>query len=88
MSNDPSRASAELRRAATSQCPGCRRDTKTVEGVCAECWEPKQPGARVMRPELKRTPIFDFDIDPIWIGLGVAAIASMLIRIAWSLAAS
>jgi len=39
-----------------------------------------------MRSEPKRTPVFD--IDSIGIELRLAAVASVLIRIAWSLAAS
>jgi hypothetical protein len=41
-----SRAVLELRRARRSMCPHCGRMTKTVEGVCADCWGSKEPGRR------------------------------------------
>ena len=37
-----SRAGVRLRRAATSPCPHCGRTTKTVDGVCADCWGQKE----------------------------------------------
>ena len=81
MSGGPSRAADELRRAPASPCAACGRETKTVEGVCAECWEPKRPGARGLSPEARRTPIFDFDIDPIWLSLALLVVLAVAVKL-------
>jgi hypothetical protein len=41
-----SRAIYSLRLARRSPCPHCGRETKTVEGVCADCWGAKDEGHR------------------------------------------
>lgn len=41
-----SRATYSLRVARRSHCPHCGRETKTVEGVCADCWGTKEKGHR------------------------------------------
>lgn len=85
MNERPGRAAAELRHAAATPCAACGRETKTVEGVCAECWEPKEPGARVLRPTPKPTPLLDLDFDPTWGYLALAGIAAILIALAAAL---
>jgi hypothetical protein len=42
-----------LARAPSSRCPHCGRVTKTVDGVCADCWGPKE--ARARRFAFRRT---------------------------------
>jgi hypothetical protein len=41
-----SRATYSLRLARRSPCPHCGRESKTVEGVCADCWGTKEEGHR------------------------------------------
>ena len=53
--------------------------------MCAECWEPKETGARVMWPERKRMPFFDFDVDPIWVYLSLVVAAGVLMKLVWTL---
>ena len=74
-----------LRSATPSPCRACARHTKTVEGLCAQCWEPKKPGARVMWREPKRMPFFDLDIDPIWAYLSLTVALSVLMKLVWTL---
>ncbi len=71
-----------LEEAPYSTCPSCRRETKTVDGVCADCWAPKEPGARPMFPSEPRTwPLFDWDVSFLWIdgGFRLAVLAAGLV---------
>ena len=83
-----SRASRELRRAPRSPCPHCGRETKTVSGVCAECWRAKQSGAHeVFRSEPRTWRLFhwdwdEYDIAPWLVILLVLAIVVAAIRVA------
>jgi hypothetical protein len=36
-----------------------------------------------MRPELRRTLIFDFDLEPAWIFIAAALLVAVLARIVW-----
>jgi hypothetical protein len=74
-----SRATLSLRAARRSPCPHCGRETKTVEGVCADCWGTKEEDHR-QSFVLKRegSPGWSFLDDPaVWravvlaLGLGV-----------------
>src|SRR3712207_1766372 len=40
------KSAVRLARAPSSPCPHCGRTSKTVQGVCADCWGPKEAGAR------------------------------------------
>jgi hypothetical protein len=56
-----SRAAIELDSAPVSHCPHCGRQTRTVEGVCADCWVAKVPGAyEAMRRPAKTEPLLDW----------------------------
>jgi hypothetical protein len=56
-----SRAAVELDSAPVSHCSHCGRETRTVEGVCADCWVAKVPGAyEPMRRPPKTEPFFDW----------------------------
>ena len=63
-----SRAAIELAGAPVSPCAHCGRDTRTVEGVCADCWVAKEPGAwEAMRRPARTEPLLDWgSLD--WIG--------------------
>lgn len=65
-----SRAVAELEDAPVSPCSHCGRDSRTVQGVCADCWQAKEPGAyEAMRREPKTEPLFDWEsLDLGWLG--------------------
>lgn len=80
-----SRASRELARAPVSPCPHCGRETKTVRGVCAECWRAKEPGAQeVFRsgPRTWRLFHWDWDVDDVvpWLVVlgGIALVVAFL----------
>jgi hypothetical protein len=82
-----SKAVARLRLAPSSRCPACGRITKTVDGVCADCWAPKEPNARTFRRKPRTEPLFDFDWDDPRIAraaVGVAVlIAAGVLRAFW-----
>jgi hypothetical protein len=72
-----SRAVRELRLARRSPCRHCGRNTKTVEGVCADCWGSKTAGHEQFRKTRKSPSWFSLD-DELWriviavaLGLGV-----------------
>jgi hypothetical protein len=75
-----SRAAQRLDEAPTSPCPGCGRDTKTVQGVCAECWYPKEDGAVTIAPtpRTERLGVFDVDWDEPVVFAGVALAVTTL----------
>jgi hypothetical protein len=55
-----SRAFAALSRAPRSPCPHCGRESKTVQGVCADCWQIKDSAVagRYARPP-RTWPLLD-----------------------------
>jgi hypothetical protein len=69
-----SKAIARLRLAPSSRCASCGRTTKTVEGVCAECWAPKDPNARIFRPKPRTEPLLDLDWDSPWLVRAAVAV--------------
>jgi hypothetical protein len=74
-----SRATYRLRFAPRSPCPNCGRKTKTVEGVCADCWATKEEGHRQFFVEKHQgSPGWFFLDDLLWLpvvlALGVAVI--------------
>jgi hypothetical protein len=62
-----SRAIRELRFARLSLCPHCGRKTKTVQGVCADCWGSKEGTGRqfFVRKTQGSPGWFPFD-DYVW----------------------
>lgn len=73
-----SRATLSLRAARRSPCPHCNRETKTVEGVCADCWGTKEEGRRQFVVQKRGgSPGWFFLDDLVWravalaLGLGV-----------------
>jgi hypothetical protein len=56
------RAFVALSRAPKSPCPHCGRESKTVQGVCADCWQVKDPAVagRHARPP-RTSPLLDLD---------------------------
>lgn len=59
------RARRRLDEAPSAPCPHCGRVTKTVDGVCADCWGVKDPAkARRWRPRTR--PLLS-DLDSGWL---------------------
>jgi len=59
-----SRAAAALDDAPSAPCPHCDRTTKTVQGVCADCWGVKDPNAAIdFRPPPRTEPLLDLESD-------------------------
>lgn len=54
------RALRELAEAPVEPCPHCGRDSRTVEGVCADCWRAKRPGAHTFDRPPRTEPLFDW----------------------------
>jgi hypothetical protein len=68
-----SRATLSLRFARRSACPHCARQTKTVEGVCADCWGTKEEGHRQFFVQKRDgTPGWFFLDDRLWLPLVLA----------------
>ena len=89
-----SRAAVELTRAQSSACPHCGRETKTVQGVCADCWGVKDPDVAIdLSPPPRTEPLLGpggdaedlFGIAPGVVISGVvllgAVVAGLLYRI-------
>jgi hypothetical protein len=51
-----SRSTVQLASAPASPCPHCGRTTKTVQGVCADCWRSK--GGRLLGATGRRSDSF------------------------------
>jgi hypothetical protein len=68
-----SRATVELRFARRTPCPHCGRKTKTVQGVCADCWGSKEGGRRqfFVRKTQSSPGWFPFE-DDVWLVVMVA----------------
>jgi hypothetical protein len=78
-----SRAALELRLARSSLCPHCGRKTKTVQGVCADCWGSKEQGRRQFFARKSRVSPGWFDLDDdVWIAVlaafGLGALYAIL----------
>jgi hypothetical protein len=67
-----SRATLSLRAARRSPCPHCNRETKTVEGVCADCWGSKEEGHRQFFVSKRRGSPGWFFLDDLVVRLAVA----------------
>ena len=55
------RARRRLEQAPSSPCPHCGRVTKTVDGMCADCWGVKDAARakRWLHSAPRRLPLFD-----------------------------
>jgi hypothetical protein len=77
----PSRAVRALAEAPTSPCSHCGRESKTVTGVCADCWGVKEPDSALdLRPKPTTEPLFDrrrWAGD--WIPVGAFALAAIAV---------
>ena len=76
-----SRASRALAEAPVSSCPHCGRETKTVQGVCADCWGVKDPDAAIdLRPSPRTEPLLDMGPDlGDWFGLSPILVISSIL---------
>ena len=77
-------ARLRLRRARSSACGNCRRVTKTVDGVCAECWAVKEERALLARPRHRDDDVlFDWDnpLDVVLAVAGIGAAAAVALRL-------
>ncbi len=81
-----SRTAQELAEASSSPCPHCGRTTKTVQGVCADCWGVKDPDVAIdLRSPPRTEPLLDIgsDLDDLFgIGPLVAVVAVPLLLVA------
>jgi hypothetical protein len=75
------RSALRLKLAPSSPCPHCDRTTKTVQGVCADCWGSKG-GRQVWGTSDQGWP---FEISPLLIGASVALVPAVILVIAWIL---
>jgi hypothetical protein len=75
------RARRRLEEAPSSPCPHCERVTKTVDGMCADCWGVKDPvRAKRWLVVRRRQTFFDDPIDLLWlVGAVVAALLVVLV---------
>jgi hypothetical protein len=77
------RARRRLRTAPETPCPHCGRVTKTVDGVCADCWGVKEAGkAARWRPKPRTEPILGIDwADPLLalVTLGGGTLVALLL---------
>ena len=60
----PSPSALELARAPSSICPHCGRNSKTVQGVCADCWGSKGGRQFWLSKQAPRASILD-DLEDI-----------------------
>ena len=51
--------------------------TKTVDGVCADCWAVKDEAALRLRPRPRTRPLFDADWDDLGIWVASALVAAV-----------
>ena len=73
------RARRRLEQAPSSPCPHCGRVTKTVDGMCADCWGVKDPvRAKRWRPRPRKEPLlglyWDDPLDLLWVFGGVVLV--------------
>ena len=76
-----SRASRVLAEAPATSCPHCGRETKTVQGFCADCWGVKDPDAAIdLRPPPRTEPLLGMgsDLDD-WFGLSPVLVLSSIL---------
>jgi hypothetical protein len=68
--------------APSSRCPHCGRDSKTVQGVCADCW-----GSKEGRPFWVRNADQDWPLalSPIVVGALLAALPITIVVLLWIL---
>jgi hypothetical protein len=68
--------------APSSRCPHCGRDSKTVQGVCADCW-----GNKEGRPFWVRSADQDWPLglSPVVVGALLAALPIAILVLLWIL---
>jgi hypothetical protein len=58
------RAARTLAEAPVSACPHCGRESKTVQGVCADCWGVKDTDIALdLRPPPRTDPLLGLGLD-------------------------
>jgi hypothetical protein len=76
------RARRRLEDAPSSPCPHCGRVTKTVDGMCADCWGVKDEArARRWLPGPRTQSLFGFDWeDPldVLLAVGIAVVVVLV----------
>jgi hypothetical protein len=72
-------ARRRLEDAPSSPCPHCGRVTKTVDGMCADCWGVKDEArARRWLAGPPRESLFGFDPLGLLLALGLAVVVALL----------
>jgi len=75
------RARMRLQEAPSSECPSCGRLTKTVDGVCADCWGVKtQAGRRRAIPAAGSTRSVELVLGALALFPVVGLVAYLLLR--------
>ena len=76
------RARRRLEEAPSAPCPHCGRVTKTVDGMCADCWGVKDHDrAKRWLTARRRQPLFDDPLDWLWV-VGAVVAAVLLVVVA------
>jgi hypothetical protein len=68
--------------APSSRCPHCGRDSKTVQGVCADCWGSKEGRQFWVR---KRDQGWPLGLSPIVVGATAAVLPIAIVVLLWIL---
>ena len=68
--------------APSSRCPHCGRDSKTVQGVCADCWGSKGEKQFWARKADQSWPL---GLSPIVVGALLAALPIAILVLLWIL---
>ncbi|HEV2902250.1 MAG TPA: hypothetical protein VGW30_03210 [Gaiellaceae bacterium] len=69
--------------APSSRCPHCGRDSKTVQGVCADCWGSKGGRQFWIRKADQGWPL---ELSPIVVGALLAMLPVAIVVLLWILA--
>ena len=83
-----SKAAARLQESPVSPCASCGRDTRTVQGVCADCWAPKDGRVPLHATKPRTERLLDFDWDDPYVLTPVAAVVlSVCVAALWKVLA-
>ena len=68
--------------APSSRCPHCGRHSKTVQGVCADCWGSKGGRQFWIRKTDQGWPL---EVSPVVLGAALAALPTLIVALLWIL---
>jgi hypothetical protein len=76
-----SKSTLRLALAPSSPCPHCGRTSKTVQGVCADCWGSKSGRQFWIRKADQGWPL---DVSPVLLG-ALSAVPALIVALLWIL---